>query len=651
MHLRQCQDLRHRAGAAGSPFTHEDMFTPRFSHETALSLATPMRCFIPTAAARQSPHSLAMFRFDNLAVAWLLLVAAFTGCVDAARPREQRSPRVDVGPDPYLVSPPGLRPDGNARPAPRDLGEKEFSLRHVYHHGTERYPQLHRYKDVSKDAQLVVSEDGIRKQTVTNSFPARALSANIQRMADRKRSTIDTMLDYAKRHGAAMPLSASGWTVDEIPGPNHTDKPTVLSLARMAANAYTEEPWTGNWVDVGCGFNNTESFGWELDGLRGHIYADKTNSTVVIGLKGTSMAIFDGAETTGNDKINDNLFGSCCCAQNGPYTWKQVCDCMNSTYTCNHTCIVRNLLERNHYYWAVKDLYHNVTERYPDAQIWMSGHSLGGVVSTLLGLTFGLPVFTFEAFPDALAASRLGLPTPPGYHIGAHQSRPDLAIHHFGHTADPVFMGSCNGATASCSIGGYAFEGHCHTGKTCIYDTVNDLGWRSSAWSHRIYTVIDDIITKYDSVPECEEDTECTDCVLWKFFESNGTETTTAVSSTSTSATRTRTETCKTPGWWGCLDETTTTTGTSTSSSSSCSTTCETPGWVSSIAMIQFRHYTDSNPVWLQRPNYNDVFNLSRFIQRCAVPDSNHNPRRQLIHQGKFKLKLNYLHQSGMVWL
>ena len=344
-----------------------------------------------------------------------------------------------------------------------------------------------------------------------------------------------------------MQILASGWSVDEIASPNYTDKNTVLSLARMAGNAYVEEPWTGNWVDVGCGFNNTDSFGWDGNGLRGHIYADETNSTVVIGLKGTSMAIFDGAETTGNDKINDNLFGSCCCGQGGPYFWKWACDCMNSTYTCNHSCVVKSLLEKNHYYWAVKDLYHNVTERYPGAQIWLSGHSLGGVVSTLLGLTFGLPVFTFEAFPDALGASRLGLPTPPGYHIGAHQKRTDVAIHHFGHTADPVFMGSCNGATASCTLGGYAFEGHCHTGKTCIYDTVNDLGWRSSAWYHRIYTVIDTVIKKYDAVPECEEDTECTDCVLWKFFESNGTETTTRSTST---ATRTRTETCKTPGWW-----------------------------------------------------------------------------------------------------
>ena len=410
---------------------------------------------------------------------------------------------------------------------------------------------------------------------------ARAVSTNIERLADRRRSTVDNMLNFATIHGEAMDLPASAWRVDEIAGPNHTDKTTVLTMARMAANAYVTEPWTGEWQDVKGGFNYTEDFGWESDGLRGHIFADEKNETVVIGLKGTSMAVFDGAETTGNDKVNDNLFGSCCCGQGGQYMWKQVCDCMTSAYTCNSTCLVKSLGEKSHYYWAAQDLYRNVTERYPTSEIWMSGHSLGGVVSTLLGFTYGMPVMTFEAFPDALASARLGLPVPPGYKIGSHQSRRDVAIHHFGHTADPVFMGSCNAASSLCTLAGYAFESYCHTGKTCIYDTVGDLGWRVGVGTHRIVSVIKDVIEKYDDVPTCEEDLDCVDCYNWKFFESNGTETTTSSSSSST-RTRTRTETCKTPGWWGCLDESTTTTSgsTSTSSSESSSTsTCKTPGW------------------------------------------------------------------------
>jgi hypothetical protein len=67
-----------------------------------------------------------MIRFDSLALAWLLLVAAFSGFADAARSHEQRRALAD----PYLVSPPGSRPDDNVRPAPRDLGELEFVSSH-----------------------------------------------------------------------------------------------------------------------------------------------------------------------------------------------------------------------------------------------------------------------------------------------------------------------------------------------------------------------------------------------------------------------------------------------------------------------------------------------------------------------------------------
>ncbi|KAK4226682.1 autophagy protein atg15 [Podospora fimiseda] len=469
---------------------------------------------------------------------------------------------------------------------PPKPAEHVFTLRHIYHHGTHRHPSLHRKVDVDvKKADtnvFLAAEDGYGRERLG---PLRAKSNAMQmiRLANRRPSVVDPMVAESRQRGFVSVLSPSAWTMDTIPGPNVTDRDTVLTLAYMAADAYVETEGEADWEDVGGPFNRSADFGWQGDGLRGHIFADETNSTIVIGLKGTSLAVFDGDGTTTNDKENDNLFFSCCCAQQGPWTWRQVCSCATSTYTCNNTCVTQALREENRYYQAGRELYANVSELYPGANIWLTGHSLGGAVSSLLGLTYGVPTVTFQAVPEALPAGRLGLPVPPGTDPSAPQTRQYTGAFHFGHTADPIYIGTCNGATASCSYGGYALESACHTGMECVYDTVGDKGWRVGIGTHKIRSVIHDVILKYETVPQCKYTPECRDCGNWKMYESNGTETTTTSSSTTSTAekSRTRTETCKTPGWWGCLDETTTpgTGPTTTTTTTVTTTTCLTPGW------------------------------------------------------------------------
>lgn len=74
--------------------------------------------------------------------------------------------------------------------------------------------------------------------------------------------------------------------------------------------------------------SQSDSFGWLEDGIRGHIYTNEDNSTIVVSIKGTSAAVVGGGDgKTGlNDKTNDNLLFSCCCARVS-WAWTTVCDC------------------------------------------------------------------------------------------------------------------------------------------------------------------------------------------------------------------------------------------------------------------------------------------------------------------------------------
>ncbi|PHH62430.1 hypothetical protein CDD81_7149 [Ophiocordyceps australis] len=481
-----------------------------------------------------------------------------------------------------------LQPGLSLQPEAPQPAEHSFTLRQIYHHGTSRHPELHRRRSVAHrdvpDRVFLAADQDYPEYELPPQLRAKSRAQKMERLVDRRPSVVDALVAQSRRNGFAAALDASAWTLEAISAPDVTEKSTVLSLAYMAADAYVAEEGQGEWEDVGRPFNRSADFGWQSDGLRGHIWADANNSTVVIGLKGTTPAVFDGDGTTTNDKVNDNLFFSCCCAQQGQWTWHQVCDCATNTYSCNNTCVVRALQRENRYYTAARELYANVTELYPNSEIWLTGHSLGGAVSSFVGLTYGLPTVTFEAVPEALAASRLGLPVPPGYNAKAPQTREFTGAFHFGHTADPIYIGTCNGATASCSFAGYALETTCHTGKECVWDVVADKGWRVGIGTHKIRSVIQDVILAYDEVPKCKSTPECRDCGLWKMYEDHGSVTSTSkIPSSTTSWSRTRTSTCQTPGWFGCLDETTTgptaTPTTSSSTSSSSTSTCETPGW------------------------------------------------------------------------
>jgi lipase ATG15 len=444
---------------------------------------------------------------------------------------------------------------------PNSKAAHGLTLRHVFHHGAGQPGPRARRLDITAKRVFMAEEAG-----QYGPFPIKMSPVKIERPA-------------ARMYDAQIPMSPI-WVAEDIPGPDVEDKETVINFAYMSEDAYKAGRDDPEWLDVDDQYNASIPFGWDDSGIRGHVFSDDTNSTIILAVKGTTVAMFEGNGTSGHDKANDNLFGSCCCGQGGSYLWRKVCDCQTGTYTCDQTCVRDEIRKPNRYYSATLELYDEVTKLYPEANIITTGHSLGGVLASLIGLQHGVPSVTFETYPQALAARRLGLPTAGDI----TPLRKNTGGFHFGHTADPVYMGTCSGTSSFCSIGGYAFETVCHTGKRCAYDVVKDKGWRQSTSTHRLRYAIDNVYKVYDEPATCiDEDVNCVDCYLWKF--ENGTHSkpsTTTSTAPTTSSTRTRTETCKTPGWWGCRDESTTATGsasTSTSETSTSTSTCETPGW------------------------------------------------------------------------
>ncbi|KAF1941642.1 autophagy related lipase-like protein Atg15 [Clathrospora elynae] len=435
-----------------------------------------------------------------------------------------------------------------------------FTLRNLLHHGAGQPGPRVRRLDVTNE-RFAAAEAGSQ----VGPFTIKTSPVKIERPALRNYNT-------------QIPMSPI-WVAEDVPGPDVEDKETVINFANMAEDAYKAGPNDPEWMDIDDQYSSSIPFGWEDSGIRGHVFSDDANSTVILAIKGTTVAMFEGNGTSGHDKENDNLFASCCCGQGGTYLWRKVCDCQTGTYMCDDKCVRHEMEKPNKYYAATVELYEEVHKLYPHANIITTGHSLGGVLASLIGLRHGIPAVTFEAYPQALAAKRLGLPAAGD----VAPLRKNTGGFHFGHTADPVYMGTCNGASSFCSIGGYAMETICHTGKRCAYDVVKDWGWRQSTQTHSLRYAIDNVYKKYDKAATChDEDVGCVDCILWKFEDGTHTKPTTTSTATSTTSSRTRTETCKTPGWWGCRDETTTmasTTSSSFSSSTTSTSTCKTPGW------------------------------------------------------------------------
>ena len=136
----------------------------------------------------------------------------------------------------------------------------------------------------------------------------------------------------------------------------------------------------------------------------------------------------------------------------------------------------------------------NITTLFPDSNIWLVGHSLGGALASLLGTTYGFPAVAFESPGERLASTRLDIPLPPEIATTGNYSL--APVTHVYHTADPIPQGRCTGRVSPCAQAGYALETRCHLGTSIVYNTVERLKWSVDIRTHPIKEIINKILEK-----------------------------------------------------------------------------------------------------------------------------------------------------------
>ncbi|KZT26544.1 alpha/beta-hydrolase [Neolentinus lepideus HHB14362 ss-1] len=310
------------------------------------------------------------------------------------------------------------------------------------------------------------------------------------------------------------------WDEVEVLGPEIEDRHTLAQLARMTGNAYAM-PGRKNWYDIDNEWNTSFPIGWDPDspGFRGHVFVSPDASIAILSIKGTTIT----GPTSKLDKFNDNLLFSCCCARvDISWVFSTVCGCYRCGWKCDSSCLSDAIAQDSLFYSVGVDLINNLTSMYPDADIWLVGHSLGGALASLLGTTFGFPAVAFESPGERMAASRLHLPIPDS---DSTSSIPWHApVTHVYHTADPIAQGACTGPLSACAQAGYALETRCHLGGSVVFDSVSKLGWRVDILKHTVKEVVGMLEREgieWDEhgreVPPRKAEDECIDCYKWEF--------------------------------------------------------------------------------------------------------------------------------------
>ncbi|QRV86814.1 Lipase (class 3) [Ceratobasidium sp. AG-Ba] len=380
------------------------------------------------------------------------------------------------------------------------LDAETFTLRHVHssHVDTGRIRWANVPDDIVSASLLAEPTlDGssththtlqTRRTTIHRPISQEAFHAARQR---RKEKSLFGRLALGKEWGQSL-----GWDEDDVEGPAVDKRETILVLAKMTNNAYLQ-PTESGWYDLGGNWTADHNIGWEPedDGFRGHVFLSSDNKTAVLSIKGTSAGwLGGGGPTVRKDKLNDNLLFSCCCAH-VDWTWSTVCGCFGGGNKCDEDCVEDALTDESLFYPVGINLYNNITFMYPEAKIWVIGHSLGGALASLIGTTFGAPTVAFEAPGEKMAAQRLHLPMP------LHWSA-DIRTHGIVVVIEQILSADWSDKTGKTKKGWW---GHRKAEGTV---------WESDSESRFL---LDEDEGERIEVPAPKTEEDCVECYAWEF--------------------------------------------------------------------------------------------------------------------------------------
>lgn len=314
------------------------------------------------------------------------------------------------------------------------------------------------------------------------------------------------------------PIEPTNAELDQIFVNDMLDYNNIHDLMYMTHDSYLYIN-DSTWKDIPYNTTIDISLGIPENTVQGYVFSDKLRNLNIISIKGTTLTEIFGYNNfrdfglPKNDKINDNLFYSCCFYKQSKI-FKNILDntCKKkgeNKKSCSKKCFSRASDIEVNYLTIGDSIVSNLRNiiDFDNSRVIFTGHSLGGTIATYLGIKYNKPVITFNSPGEKKYFDLAG--------ISKINKQNHKNIYHFGHNADTIINGNCG---SLCWLFGYNINTKCHIGNTCMYNAKDKLGLSESIYTHRLTYLIDTILPNWrDDFPKCKSNVKCNECKKWNY--------------------------------------------------------------------------------------------------------------------------------------